>query len=324
MIKYVISFALLFVILSIGLLNAYNFLSISRPVQPDLLVVEGWLHRDGLYQAKEEFIHHRYKLILTTGIPNTDGFLMGSNGRLVFETRHKIPASKDGIYNISLTIRGTKANKKYPHFKLFADSVEIGDDYTSKYKKDFLYNARLSNPPDSIMLEFDNDMYTNLRDRNLYVYSVSVDKAIFKADNEQVICYFRKNGRYYLYQRLSPNSAQDAAKYLNVLGIPDSLIVPLVTMHSQKSRTYSTALAVKKWLDIHGNNTRRNLNIFTQGPHARRSFILYKKALGDSAGVGIISGKIQEFNSRNWWKSIRGWQSVLYEITGLVYISLFL
>jgi hypothetical protein len=305
-------------------LNVYNFLSISEPAKPDLLVVEGWLHRDGLNQAKEEFLHNKYRFILTTGFPNSDGFLMGSNGRLVFETHNQIAASKDNIYKISITVRGTKANKRFPHFSLFADSTVIGSDYTTRNKKIFSYDVKSAHPPDSVMLEFDNDLFTALRDRNMYIYSISVNGKIFKTDNKRVICYFRQNGRYYLYQQLSPSSAQDAAEYLISLGIPDSLVVPVVTTRKFKSRTYASALDVKHWLDSHLSGSKFTLTVFSQGPHARRSFILYKKAFKSSADIGIISGKMQEYNSSNWWRNIMGWESVLYETVGLLYVSFFL
>jgi uncharacterized protein (DUF736 family) len=313
----------LIVILWIYFLNAYNFLSVSKPVKPDLLVVEGWLQRDGLFQAKEEFLHHNYKFILTTGFPNSDGYLMGSNGRLVFETIDKIATSKDSTYKITFTVRGTKANKKYPHFNLFADSSKIGDGFTSHSKKAFSYEIKLANPPDSVMLEFDNDLFTNFNDRNMFIYSISVNNMIFKADNDKVICYSRKNGQYYFYQRLSPNSAQDAANYLKSLGIPDSLIVPVVTTHKLRSRTFASAVEVKNWLNLQ-MKVRCSLTVFSQGPHARRTFTLYKKAFGTSADIGIISGKIKEFNSTNWWRCLGGWKSVLYETAGLIYVSLVL
>lgn len=324
MTKYLISFTLLIVVLCIWFSNAYEYLSISRPAKPGILVVEGWLHRDGLDQVKKEFLHHNYKLILTTGFPNTDGFMMGSNGRLVFETIRKIEASKDSIYNITLTVRGTKANKKYPHFNLFADSIKISDGFSSNRKKDFSYKIKLANPPDSIMLEFDNDLYTKFKDRNMYIYSISVNNKIFRTDNDKVVCYFRENGQYYLYQKLSPSSAEDAENYLISLGISDSLIVPIVTTNLSRSRTFGSAVDVKKWLDLQEDVSKQNLTVFSQGPHARRSFILFKKAFGTSANIGILSGKIQEFNSSNWWKDLRGWKSVLYETAGLMYISVFL
>jgi hypothetical protein len=304
--------------------NAYDYLSISRPGEPGILVVEGWLHRDGLLEAKEEFIRRKYRKIITTGFPNTDGFMMGSNGRLIFAIKDIIVRSADNTYSITLTIRGTKANKEYPHFSLFADSTIIGDDYTARRKKTFTWTVTLDSPPDSIMMEFDNDLYTRYRDRDITVFSISVNNRVFNTDNGSVVCYFRRNGRYYLYQRLSPNSARDAAEYLKVLGIPDSLIIPVVTTRKPKSRTYATALEVKQWMDLHPTGTRHELTVFSQGPHARRSYILYKKAFGTSADIGILSGNIREYNSANWWKSIRGWKSVLYETAGIIYFSIML
>jgi hypothetical protein len=302
--------------------NAYHFLSISESVAPDILVVEGWLHEDALSQAKKEFSKRNYRLLLTTGFPNDKGYLMGSNGKLVFYMDHRITASKDNIYKITLLVRGTKAKKAYPHFILFADTFLIGDGYSSFFKRTFAYNIICNNPPDSVILKFDNDAVTRYGDRNMFIYSISVNNQVFRTDNENVICYYRKNGEYYLHQQLSPSSAQDAANYLKDSGIPDSLIIPVITTHKIKSRTFTTALDIKEWLRINTPGPKHALTVFSQGPHARRSYILYKKAFGTSADIGIISCPTGSFDSSNWWQTRTGWESILYETAGLIYASI--
>ena len=55
-----------------------------------------------------------------------------------------------------------------------------------------------------------------------------------------------------------------------------------------KDRTYASAMALKKWLADHGVNVK-NITLISLGAHARRSHLLYEKAFGDSAKVGVIS-----------------------------------
>ena len=117
------------------LAHAYDYLSISKPVRPDILLVEGWLSEDMLIKAKEEFISKPYKLLITTGFPYWNGFQMGQDGKIVFKASHQVRSTSDSLYTISLTIRGTQSKGKFAHYKLYADTVMIGDRYSTRHKK---------------------------------------------------------------------------------------------------------------------------------------------------------------------------------------------
>lgn len=60
--------------LSLGIVtNLHSFLSVSSPVQADILVVEGWLPDEALKGAIAEFNSHSYKKLITTGLPLLKG-----------------------------------------------------------------------------------------------------------------------------------------------------------------------------------------------------------------------------------------------------------
>lgn len=60
--------------LSLGIVtNLHSFLSVSSPVQADILVVEGWLPDGALKGAIAEFNSHSYKKLITTGLPLLKG-----------------------------------------------------------------------------------------------------------------------------------------------------------------------------------------------------------------------------------------------------------
>jgi hypothetical protein len=305
-------------------LNIYSILSISRPVTPVILVAEGWLNTDALNLAREEFLQHEYKLLLTTGLPYKRGYMIGSDGKVVFETRHRVPGSPDSNYRITLAMRGTKALDAFAHVRLYADSLEIGDFFSTRKKRNFACNVNLDHPPSFIAVEFDNDTYTKNSDRNLFIYSVTVNNQVFEADNESVTYYNRKSGKYYFHHRLSSSSAQDAANFLVSSGIPDSLVIPLVTTRKIKSKTYTTALDLKNWLQKNRPAYPEPVTIFSPGPHARRSWISYRKAFGDSIPVGVISCPDRHISGENWWKTRKGWRKVLYETAGVFYASVVL
>lgn len=66
--------ALLIVLFFIFLKTVYGFLAPNRPVQTDILVVEGFLPDFALQQAMREFNNHPYKYLMITGKPVDKGY----------------------------------------------------------------------------------------------------------------------------------------------------------------------------------------------------------------------------------------------------------
>jgi hypothetical protein len=299
--------------------HIYGYLRLTHYHKSEILVVEGWLPRNALDLARSEFLQSNYKLIITTGLPYYRGFQMGSNGKVEFTLCPKLQASRDSIYSVVVVMRGTKADGVFAHFIVYADTVELGENYSTRKKKSYAFQVKLNSPPEKICAVFDNDTYTRFRDRNLILYSATVNGQVFPANRGNVTYYVRRNGMYFLGQRLSNSTATDAANYLIETGIPDSLVVPVETLHKIKSKTYTTALDVKAWLDKNRPAVRPSITIFTQTIHARRSYVSFKKAFGNSADIGVISCSDRMTNRLNWWKSPEGWKEMLYETTGVIY-----
>ncbi len=90
----------------------------------------------------------------------------------------------------------------------------------------------------------------------------------------------------------------------------------------QKDRSYASALALKAKLRELDYMPGR-INIVSQGTHARRSYVLFKKALGEEWKVGCISYSDLSYNPRKWWKSSYGMRAVVYECLAYVYAILF-
>ena len=184
-----------------------TWLSISVPVNPDILVVEGWLHEDLLAKAKEEFTAKPYKLLITTGFPYWKGFQMGQDGKIVFKTSSRVKATSDSMYTISLTIRGTKCEGEFAHYRLFADTIMIGDHFSTRQKKTLTTSVKLPSPPDSIIVEFDNDAYTSLSDRDLYLYSAGINNVHFPVNSNNVLLYGSREGKYVFRRHFNSSTA---------------------------------------------------------------------------------------------------------------------
>jgi hypothetical protein len=108
-----------------------------------------------------------------------------------------------------------------------------------------------------------------------------------------------------------------AAK-LRRLGMPDDLIQPVPCSVEKKDRTFYSALAVKEWMGQHGRHPRQ-INVVTDGAHARRSRWLFQKAFGPDVKVGIIAVADPKFDPDHWWRSSEGVREVVGEAIAYLY-----
>ena len=89
----------------------------------------------------------------------------------------------------------------------------------------------------------------------------------------------------------------------------------------RKDRTYSSALALRKWLTDRGD-VGSTLDVVSSGPHARRSWLLFEAALGDVADVGVIALEPSGYDPRRWWTTSSGVRSMIGELLAYGYAKL--
>jgi hypothetical protein len=111
------------------------------------------------------------------------------------------------------------------------------------------------------------------------------------------------------------------ASKLRRLGMPDDLIQPIPCLVQKRDRTYSSALAVKEWLARHGLHPKQ-INILTEGAHARRSRLLFQEACGPDVNVGIIAVPDPQFDPDHWWRTSEGMREVVGETIAYLYARL--
>ena len=100
-------------------------------------------------------------------------------------------------------------------------------------------------------------------------------------------------------------------------GVPKERVHSVLFPAFQKDRTYFSAVAVGQWCREHGVPLS-SLNLVTSGPHARRSRLLFEKALGDQVRVGVVGLDDPTYDAVHWWRSSEGVREVLFE--GLAYL----
>ena len=96
--------------------------------------------------------------------------------------------------------------------------------------------------------------------------------------------------------------AEVSAAALRELGVEEGRIAAVPCPAATKDRTYVSADAVKKWL-VDTGFPASAVDVFTLGPHARRTWLLYDLAIGDRVRVGIVSTRNRNYDPDRWWMS---------------------
>ena len=117
-------------------------------------------------------------------------------------------------------------------------------------------------------------------------------------------------------------AASVGAGLLKKAGIPAEHVQMVPSHVIGRDRTYSSAIALRDWLREHDVEVR-SLNIVTEGAHARRTRLLFEKALGPGVAVGVIAASSPDFNAKRWWRYSEGVEDVIDQSVAYVYARFF-
>jgi len=118
------------------------------------------------------------------------------------------------------------------------------------------------------------------------------------------------------------NYAQSAGLILRSFGADTNRMVVAPGRFTFRNRTYNAARSVQTRLQeisvpIHG------IVVFSQGPHARRTRLVYQKVFGPGVSVGVISRPSDEYDGARWWQTSEGAKEVITEGLGWLFERLF-
>lgn len=85
-----------------------------------------------------------------------------------------------------------------------------------------------------------------------------------------------------------------------------------------RDRTFNSAVFLGKWLHEH-QQTPAQFNLMTIGAHARRSRLLFQKALGKNALVGVIAIPDENYDEKHWWRYSAGVRTIISEAMAWFY-----
>jgi hypothetical protein len=148
---------------------------------------------------------------------------------------------------------------------------------------------------------------------------------------DQVIQVF-KNGKYERIVTTGgpvsgwPGISQDtsyadlAADYLKRHGIQPDLIASVPAPKSAQERTFLSAVMFRESAQRLGI-TLDAIDVFSGGPHARRSRLLFQMALGPKVRVGVLAGRPDGYAPDSWWKASVGVEQMIFQSFGFVWVK---
>jgi uncharacterized SAM-binding protein YcdF (DUF218 family) len=112
--------------------------------------------------------------------------------------------------------------------------------------------------------------------------------------------------------------ASVGAELLKNAGVPGQSLQMVPSRVMDRDRTYGSAVALRNWFHEH-NMPVGAMNVVTEDVHARRTRLLFEKALGHDIAVGVIAVTNPDYDSRHWWRYSEGVKDVVSEGAAFLY-----
>ena len=317
-IKIIVVFLIIFIIVFLPIIYSLSdHLSKTEKVSANILLVEGWLPTYALNMVYNEFQINGYEHIITTGLKfNTDYYRLPENGYLIFYLKNKNSFSHQvSQHIIEVDAYSELGGEHSAHFNLYVNDSLIVDFFADTHKRRYpiKWEGSLSRI-DSLMVQFTNDEVGDFGHINLFVKEIVLDNKItipYLNNSEYDIS--KLDGKRRIINNFS-SSAQLARVTLLSMGIDSSRVIAIPGKRAKINRTLSSALAFRDWLKT-SNIDVNGINIVSLGIHARRTYITYKKILGKSYNIGIISIPDNETNNSRKKRIIK----TIRETFGIIY-----
>ncbi len=319
-----VSTGILLLITEIRNRNLLHWLEPTKPVNANILIVEGWLPDRALDLAKTEIRKKQYDLVIPTGIQSAelDFCMMAMNGNLVFYPGKRYIFHRDsGSHKIDVIARSKMKGDLYrSHFNFYINDSLAGDFSADEIPRKYsvIWNRPLDEI-DSLTIRFTNDYVDENGDRNLYISEIIIDNDITIPYNFNSVFDPGSPGGGDRITNNYVSHPEIIRKKLIESGIDPSRIIAVTGRRTNINRTLAGAIAFRDWLKISGYRSD-GINIVTMGMHARRTWLAYRKVLGRTVPVGIIA--LPDTETRD--PDNQSFKTILAEFLDLIYYHIIL
>ena len=251
----------------------HRFLSLDHPFDhADILIIEGWLDHNELDFVAQLYKKNNYKYLITTGYPLNKELLMYKNGTYCLKTDQVVPDTAD----LQISVQGTLPCEYASAFRVYVNNEFIANDSVGKHLRKF--NFRLFNRDTirSVSIKFTNDAIVKGKDRNLLVYSVSINEIQYPA-LDTLASYSIQTMDDSTIFNLAGTQALLTRNHLLRRGISKNKIIAINYRKDGISRTLSTARHTIAAIDSILTTTNYTANIVSVPPHTRRTYTAFCK-----------------------------------------------
>jgi uncharacterized SAM-binding protein YcdF (DUF218 family) len=124
------------------------------------------------------------------------------------------------------------------------------------------------------------------------------------------------------WQQGGDSYADMAGNELKRAGIASEKIVVANATSPKRQRTFESAFETKVALSERSIHPK-SMNVFTWGPHARRSRLVFAKVFSNETAVGVISWTPPSYSDQPWWSSSDRAKDFLTESFGYLFEAAF-
>lgn len=278
------------------LIFAHPWFAITRPSGGDSLVVEGWMHRQGIEEAARTFQRGGYDRILTTGTVRPFAYYLRLGDTVA--VRFAVPVS--GTVEMSLAGLPRAWVQMHTDRQRTAAAIGVG---SSRHRIELRNDTLLllvagmdTSDPQEAPVAF----ISGLRLNGMNVHALRHETRIRHADGSE--------------SRGTPSFAHQGLERLVESGIPSALITAVPTWRVERSRTYSCARDLTAFADSAGIGA---YDVATLAVHARRTWRMHRVARGQRPGAGVIALDDRWCRRWSWWGNYYGWFQMLKELAAL-------
>ena len=105
-------------------------------------------------------------------------------------------------------------------------------------------------------------------------------------------------------------------------GVPPESVHAVRCSEVARNRTYQSALEASLWL-LNNETSPKARTLVTVGPHARRSWLTYRKVFDNTAAIGVIALTDPSYDPEHWWRFTEGMEEIAEEGAAYVHAQLF-
>lgn len=152
-------------------------------------------------------------------------------------------------------------------------------------------------------------------------YALEESLSLFRSGEYQQMLVTGGPLNYGYYLTDFRSTADAATETLFLIGASPDSTISVSRELVWRDRTYHTALKLKEFLQ-ENNPEVTSFNLVSQGAHGARSWLLYKMAMPEYE-IGIVSIDEKLYDQNKWWKTSKGFRTVVTEAIGYFYIRCF-